>query len=195
MRPVKIVERGYDRHLFVLAREARNKSGHKPPPGGLGSKYLTKLKLILPVGKYRVWNLLTTAGGISSWLAHECRGDPVPGRPFGMTWRDGSSEEAMVVYMGEKHSSFRFRWRGGAEVRFYLHGRLTTLTLEVEYPKTRSGEARLVSELPFWTFALANLKSVALGGPDLRNDLPGRISKAGFIDRFQGTKVTSASVA
>lgn len=59
---------------------------------------------------------------------------------------------------------------------------MTTLTLEVEYPRTAEGRRNQLTELPRWAFYLTNLKSVALGGPDLRNTLPGRTWDKGFID-------------
>ena len=74
------------------------------------------------------------------------------------------------------------QWRNGGRLRYYLHGKLTTLTLEVEYPKNADGRGNQVSELANWAFFLANLKSVALNGPDLRNKGPSRSWKKGFID-------------
>ncbi len=76
----------------------------------------------------------------------------------------------------------QLRWRDGATLHFYLHGAMTTLTLVVEYPKTSQGERNQRAELPYWAFHLANLKSVALNGPDLRNKFPGRTWRKGFID-------------
>jgi hypothetical protein len=87
-----------------------------------------------------------------------------------------------VIYVGEKHSSFRLMRENGTQIRFYLHGRMTTLTLEVEYPKNAKASENQASELAQWAFYLANLKSVALGGLDLRQQLPGRKSVNGFID-------------
>ncbi len=74
------------------------------------------------------------------------------------------------------------QWRNGGKLRYYLHGKLTTLTLEVEYPKNADGQGNQVSELAHWAFFLANLKSVALNGPDLRNKGLNRSRKKGFID-------------
>ncbi len=51
----------------------------------------------------------------------------------------------------------------------YLHGRLTTLTLEVEYKDASQGRKDQLEELPKWAFRLANLKSVAVNGKDLRS--------------------------
>ena len=73
-------------------------------------------------------------------------------------------------------------WKHGAQIQFYLHGKMTTLTLEVEYQNTRMGRVHRVSELPIWAFYLANLKSVALGGPDLRHGLKGHTKEMGIID-------------
>ena len=69
--------------------------------------------------------------------------------------------------LGERHPSFQMQWRNGGRLRYYLHGKLTTLTPEVEYPRNTEGHKQQISEIAQWSFLLANLKSVALGGPDL----------------------------
>jgi hypothetical protein len=59
---------------------------------------------------------------------------------------------------------------------------MTTLTLEVRYSQTAEARRRQISEIPLWAFALANLKSVALAGIDLRHNLPNRTAEKRFID-------------
>ncbi|MBO0887849.1 hypothetical protein J2P12_01970 [Candidatus Bathyarchaeota archaeon] len=142
----------------------------------------TKLKIVLPVGKKRAWKYIATPAGLARWLPSNCTGKIMPGESLKFDWRDGFSEQFRVVCVGEKHSSLRLRRRDGSDVRFYLHGKMTTLTLEVGYPKTVAGRNSRVSELPLWGFRLANLKSVALGGPDLRHQLRGRTWRMGFVD-------------
>jgi len=143
---------------------------------------VTRMKLILPVGKERAWNWIASAGGLASWLPIRCKGHVARGEPLEFLWPDGTSETVRVLRLGAKRSSFALRRGSGEEVRFFLHGRRTTLTLEVEYPKTARGRADQIRELPQWSFRLANLKAVALGGLDLRNRTPGRAWSAGFID-------------
>ncbi|TLZ44272.1 MAG: hypothetical protein E6K19_04930 [Methanobacteriota archaeon] len=77
-------------------------------------------------------------------------------------------EQFRVRRLGAKRSSVAFAWRRGTEWRIYLHGRRTTLTLEVEYGPGIAARREQLRELPFWAFRLANLKSVALSGQDLR---------------------------
>ncbi|OLD02775.1 MAG: hypothetical protein AUJ07_08015 [Crenarchaeota archaeon 13_1_40CM_3_53_5] len=67
--------------------------------------------------------------------------------------------------LGERHPSFQMQWRNGGRLRYYLHGKLTTLTPEVEYPRNTEGHKQQISEIAQWGFSLAKLKSVALGGP------------------------------
>ncbi len=143
---------------------------------------VTKLKMVLPIGKERVWNLIAKTEGISSWLTIRCGGEMVVGRLLKCRWLGPRWLQLKVIYMGEKHSSFRLRREDGTEVRFYLHGRMTTLTLEVHYSRTAEGRKRQISELPLWAFSLANLKSVALDRIDLRHNLSGRTAENGFID-------------
>ncbi len=142
----------------------------------------TNLKMVLPIGKERAWNLTAKKQGISSWLTIRCRGEIVVGRRLKCRWHRLPWEQLRVVSMGEKRSSFRLRREDGAEICFYLHGKMTTLTLEVRYSQTTEGGRRQISELPQWVFALANLKSVALDGIDLRHNLPLRTPEKGFID-------------
>jgi hypothetical protein len=144
----------------------------------------TKLKLLLPVGKKRAWELIATSEGLASWLPAACVGEVAVGELLSFRWDDGSEERFRVRRLGEKHSSVRLDWRHGAELRFYLHGRLTTLTVEVEYRNTMEGRKDQLRELPMWGFRLANLKSVAVSGQDLRSrSTESRRSwKVGFID-------------
>lgn len=150
--------------------------------GPLSRSVKTKLKMTLPVGKKRAWKLIGTTKGLESWFPTKCTGQIESGNYLELESRDGSTEKYRINYLGEKHSSFRLLREDGSEVRFYLHGRMTTLTLEVDYPDSVDGKEKRISELPLWAFRLANLKSVALRGPDLRHRLRGRTKFKGFID-------------
>ncbi len=144
--------------------------------------HVTKLKMVLPVGKEKTWSLIATPRGLESWFPSRAQGTMKPGNFLEFVWKDGLVERFRIIYLGERRSSFRLQWRHGAVVRFYLHGKMTTLTLEAEYPDNVVGKANQIAELPQWVFYLANLKSVALGGPDLRHRLKGRSKEEGFID-------------
>ena len=149
-----------------------------PIPRGL----ITKLKMVLPIGKKRAWNLIATPKGLQSWLPVKCTGRMEPGNWLKFGWRDGDAEEYRIISLGVKHSSFRLAREDGFQVRFYLHGRMTTLTLELEYPTSPVARRNRDLEVSFWAFHLANLKSVAFKGPDLRHRLRGRARSRGFID-------------
>lgn len=142
----------------------------------------TKLKMVLPIGKRRAWNLIATPKGLESWLPIKCTGRMEAGNRLEFRWRDGDADEYKIISLGVRHSSFRLEREDGVEVRFYLHGRMTTLTLEIDYPTGLPARRSQVAELPFWAFHLANLKSVALNGQDLRHRLRGRPRVRGFID-------------
>jgi len=140
------------------------------------------MKIILPVGKRKAWSLIATPAGIASWFPAQCRGIVKVGEPLEFTWPDGSADHFRVMRMGEQHSSFAMEWRDGASLSYYLHGRRTTLTLEVEYPANSEGRTRQIRELAQWAFRLANLKSVGLRGRDLRQSAWKRSWTFGFID-------------
>jgi hypothetical protein len=153
-----------------------------PPVVDRGNR--TKMKMLLPVGKARAWAMIATPEGLASWFPKACRGTFAVGQRLWFEWEDGSAEEFRVRWMGDKRSSLVMSWRRGAEWRIYLHGRRTTLTLEVDYRPGVEGRRDQLRELPIWAFRLANLKSVALGGRDLRSEAERAGSPAaGFIDR------------
>ena len=138
--------------------------------------------MILPVGKKKAWRLITSRRGICSWFPVDLEGKIAVGELLRFAWPGEQSVNYKVLYLGPKHSSIRLQRADGVKVSVYLHGRLTALTLEVEYPMTRKARRDRVSEVAWWAFFLPNLKSVALKGPDLRNSLPGRSWAKGFID-------------
>jgi hypothetical protein len=140
-----------------------------------------KMKIVLPIGKSRAWKLLTTRRGICSWYAVSCNGKISTGEQLEFSWTDEKPVKHRVLSMGQRHSSFLLERKDGTRLSFYLHGRLTTLTLEIAHPPTKGRRDR-TADVRLWAFFLANLKSVALGGPDLRNTLRGRSWKHGFID-------------
>lgn len=144
---------------------------------------VTRMKMLLPVGKERAWDLIATSEGLTSWFPAGCAGTVRVGEFLTFAWEDGSVDRVRVRRLGEKHSSLSFDWRHGAELRVYLHGRLTTLTLEVEYEEIRKRKDQR-QELPRWAVRLANLKSCAMHRRDLRNGstLSRRSWKVGFID-------------
>ena len=140
------------------------------------------MKMILPVGKKKAWRLITSRRGICSWFPVYLEGKIAVGEQLQFAWPGEQSVDYKVIYLGPKHSSFRLQRTDGVKVSVYLHGRLTILTLEVEYPRTQRDRCGYASEVARWAFFLANLKSAALKGPDLRNNLPGRSWAMGFID-------------
>jgi len=144
--------------------------------------HVTKLKILLPVGKEKTWRLMATTKGLESWFPTECHGTVKIGSSLEFVWPNHESESFPVLYVGEKHSALSLGWRKGGRLRFYLHGRLTTLTLQLEYPRTvtdKTGQAREIGQLAFF---LANLKSVALKGPDLRSGVRRKRWDTLFLD-------------
>src|SRR5205823_9219629 len=87
---------------------------------------VTKLKILLPVGKPRVWALVATPEGLASWFPTACHGKAAAGESLAFQWDDGSMEQFRVRRLGAKRSSVAFAWRRGTEWRIYLHGRRTT---------------------------------------------------------------------
>src|SRR5262245_53377188 len=89
---------------------------------------------------------------LEKWLASRVHGVVKSGTSLEFSWRNGRLENFQIQYVGEKHSAFRLEWRYGTIVRFYLHGKMTTLTLEAEYQHSVIGRARQIAELPQWAF-------------------------------------------
>lgn len=147
----------------------------------------TKMKVLLPIGRSRAWELIATPEGLSSWFPVACTGRIAIGERLAFHWQNESVERFRIRRVGDKHSSLVLDWRRGAELRLYLHGRLTTLTLEVEYSADPEGREQ-VRELPIWAFGSANLKSVAMNGRDLRSKSTRsrRSLTAGFITADRG---------
>src|SRR5436309_1074743 len=94
------------------------------------------MKMILPVGKKKAWKMIATSKGITSWFPRECKGRASAGNFLSFRWPDGKHERFQVLSLGERHFSLQMQWRNGGRLRYYLHGKLTTLTLEVEYPRS-----------------------------------------------------------
>ena len=71
----------------------------------------------------------------------------------------------------------------GAKVRYSIESENPVVfSVEAIYPKTSEGEGAQLLDIAPWTFALMNLKSVAMGGIDLRNLAFPNPSSDAFID-------------
>lgn len=142
---------------------------------------VTKLKMVLPISKKKAWKLIATPKGLASWFPTVCKGRVAPGQTLEFGWPGGDVERFQVLRVGEAGSVWHMSWWKTGKVRYALHGREPThFTLEVQYP--RSARHWQSPELVGWTFFMSNLKSVAMGGPDLRNKNPRFSWKKGYID-------------
>ncbi len=142
----------------------------------------TKLKVLLPAKKSEVWQLMGTAEGMGKWFPLECVGKISKGETLEFRWGVGDPEEFEVLDYKE-NEFWEMRWLEGAKVRYSVEGdNPVILTLEVTYADTEQGKATQLLEVAGWSFYLANLKSVVMGGPDLRRKGDFYSWKEGFVD-------------
>ena len=74
-------------------------------------------------------------------------------------------------------------WFNDGKVRYAIEGEKPHfLHIHVDYADTKDGKNDQLIELPGWSFFLANLKSLVLGGPDLRDNTGNNDWDKGFID-------------
>lgn len=142
----------------------------------------TILKIFLPVETSRAWELVATPQGTSSWFPKACLGQIAEGETVEFQW-DSSKPDKFKVLKVEPGKYWEMSWVEGGKVRYAIKDENPVVfTLEVSYPATPTGREAQELEVAPWSFLLANLKSIALGGPDLRSRNPSPIWKEGFID-------------
>jgi uncharacterized protein YndB with AHSA1/START domain len=146
---------------------------------------LTVLKVFLPVRADKAWELISTPKGIFSWFPKACLGQIVEGETLEFQW-DSSNPDKFKVLQVVPNQYWEMEWvvaDQGGKVRYGIKAdNSIVFTLEVTYPRNPTGKEAQDSEVAPWSFMLANLKSIASGGPDLRSHHPSPIWKEGFID-------------
>ncbi len=144
----------------------------------------TRLKLVLPCSRKRAWELMGTSKGLGLWFPQAgCSGEIKTGEEIVFNWGKKSRDRFTVLDVKKEHF-WEMSWFSKVnKVRYELseQKKALVLTLTVLYPKTQKGKDYQLLELPCWAFFLANLKSIAMGGPDLR-DNSGLTWQQGFID-------------
>ncbi|EQB63502.1 MAG: hypothetical protein RBG1_1C00001G1081 [candidate division Zixibacteria bacterium RBG-1] len=143
---------------------------------------ITKLKVLLPGERKKAWQLVGTPQGMGKWFPLECLGKIAKGETIEFIWVAGAPEKFKVLDVKE-NESWEMEWVEGAKVKYHLESESPVIfSLEVSYPDNEQGKATQLIEVAGWTFYLANLKSVVMGGPDLRRKNSSYGWKEGFID-------------
>jgi uncharacterized protein YndB with AHSA1/START domain len=143
---------------------------------------ITKLKVLLPGERKKVWQLTGTPQGMGKWFPIECLGKIAKGEILEFIWVAGAPDKFKVLEVKE-NESWMMEWVEGAQVRYRLEGESPViLILEVTYSDNEQGKATQLIEVAGWTFYLANLKSIVMGGPDLRRKDSSHSWKDSFID-------------
>ncbi|OLC62701.1 hypothetical protein AUH73_04195 [archaeon 13_1_40CM_4_53_4] len=70
------------------------------------------MKMILPVGKKRVWRLIASRRGLCSWFPAAIKGRIAVGKMLRLSWPGERPVDYKVLYLGPKHSSFRLQREG-----------------------------------------------------------------------------------
>ena len=145
---------------------------------------VTRLRVVLPSSKADAWNLIGTAHGLSSWFPVSCGGRMAVGETLEFGWT-GSSPDRFRILDWKEGDHWEMEWRAGGpgRVRYSLKGDgPTVFEIEVSYDNTELGRKWQVLEAAPWAFFLANLKSAAMKGPDLRTKDPKVSWRDGFLD-------------
>ncbi len=142
------------------------------------------MKVALPCSKAEAWRLIGTPEGLSSWFPVTVQGRMGIGEMLEFYWPSGTPDQFKVLDVREgDHWEMSWQAGGDGRVRYSLRGdRPTTLELEVTYDNTERGRQWQLLEVGPWAFYLANLKSAALKGPDLRTRDPKVTWKDGHLD-------------
>lgn len=143
---------------------------------------VTKLRIVLPVSREKVWPLVATSEGLGKWFPQVCEGKIAKGEVLEFFWPSGNPDKFRVLEFAENRH-WEMEWCDGATVRYSIEGDSPVLfTLEAKYPQTSEGRSAQIQEVAGWSLHLAVLKSRVLGGPDLRNTDTRFTWKDGFID-------------
>jgi uncharacterized protein YndB with AHSA1/START domain len=143
---------------------------------------VTRMKMVIRATPEEVWRMVATAEGLSKWLAASCSGEFVKYGEVRFKWF-GDEDSRFIVFESVPMSTYEMGWFDRAKVRLTIEGDWpVTLTLKVTYQPGPDGKEAQAVELGPWAFALANLKSVILGGPDLRSKDPSLHWRESYID-------------
>ena len=145
-----------------------------------------RLKVVLSCPKEAVWNLIGTCEGYVTWFPTSCTGIFEKGKTIQCGWWGSEPDEEHRILEIKKGHYVEMDWDAvaqGAKVRYSIESENPVVfSLEATYPKTSEGEDAQLLDIAPWTFALMNLKSVVMGGIDLRNLAFPNSSSDAFID-------------
>jgi len=142
----------------------------------------TFMRVTLPCDMNRAWELIGTPAGLEKWFPKRCEGQIISGQKLIFHWLSDPANEFSVLEVME-NKWWEMSWFEGGKVRYRLEdGSPVIFNLEVHYPESEKGKEIQILELPPWGFLLANLKSIASNGPDLRNQNTRFNWREGFIE-------------
>jgi len=142
----------------------------------------TKLKVLLLASKNKAWQLVGTAQGMEKWFPKECLGKIAKGEMIEFVWISGPPDKFKVLDVKE-NEFWEMSWVEGAKVRYSIDkDNPVIFTLEATYADNEKGKETQLLEVAGWTFYLTNLKSIVMGGPDLRRKDSTHSWKESFVD-------------
>lgn len=141
-----------------------------------------KLRVVLPCSKESVWRLIATPEGLASWFPPSCRGVIAKDEIIEFAWMNDSAYTFRVLELENGHF-MEMEWIKGAKVRYSIdRENPVVVTIEATYPQTSEGKEQQLIEIAPWAFEITNLKSIAVGGVDLRSHDSKFSWRDGFID-------------
>ena len=145
----------------------------------------TTLKVPVRAPQETVWDLLTTAAGLSRWLPLACSGELGAGGQFEMTWGGEPNAPDISTHrvtLCEPRRRFGFTWPA-VQLNFELarQENVTVVKLTCTYNGREADPDQQLEELVGWTMHLLTLKSVAEDGLDLRTPERAFAWEKGFI--------------
>jgi len=140
------------------------------------------MKVVLGCSRKEAWKLISTHEGLESWFSRKSIGNIARDEIVEFHWDDLPPDKLRILAFNEGYS-LEHEWFQDARVRYELQeGPRLVFVLTVTYPGTRKGRERQIAELVPWSFMLSNLRSITLGGADIRTSDPTFSWKDGFID-------------
>jgi uncharacterized protein YndB with AHSA1/START domain len=135
----------------------------------------------LAAGRDRVWQALTTPGGITSWWAERAEIQPTDGGLLRLLFPNRRMLDSKVV-MCRPMQFVSFVYFGGTRAQFEVTTHPSGGTVVTVTDHGFSSQEDYAETLAHWTSVLLALKAYLDFGVDLRNHTPAFNWEQGFVD-------------
>ncbi|GAC1457763.1 MAG: hypothetical protein PVSMB4_17530 [Ktedonobacterales bacterium] len=135
----------------------------------------------LNTSRDRVWQAMTTPGGITSWWAERAEVQPVDGGLLRLVFPNRRMLDSKVV-MCRPPEFLSFVYFGGTRAEFHLSTHPAGGTVATVTDRGFSSQEDYAETLAHWSSVLLALKAFLDFGVDLRNHTPVFNWEQGFVD-------------